>query len=422
MVEQWCGDTWLFATHLNQVPSPSRMPHLMLERPAAFAEDLKWRFLTCAALTVPIAYLAEPVQQALGLGVDKRLDYSTEIVLGLAAAIVIYGAWPFLTAAWHELRRARPGTGLLATIALGALLALVATDWYGPDRLPRVWEAVALIDALLLGHWLAVGAAARAGAGGPPFDPRAARRLAGTADVLTALAVAGATASLLYWILWIEGDPTVAVARAVAVLVSAAPLALIAAGRLAGRAAPASAGDGSTPTDFVVTHVLVPDGGSEEQVLALASVADGDTGVLEATRRAARARGVDTLAIGATAEPPARLLTTPAVQAAGIDAPLDAVGALNGDGTAVVWLVERWRVAGALALNADPASEAVNGAGPPVDLRRLRQNQALVAALQLAVLPVAGGALASFGVVLPPVAGALLAGLITALVAWNATR
>jgi hypothetical protein len=121
-------------------------------------------------------------------------------------------------------------------------------------------------------------------------------------------------------------------------------------------------------------------------------------------------------------EPPARLLTTLDVRAEGIDAPLDSVDALNGAGASVVWLVDRRRVAGALALDAGPAAVTTNGAPLRTDLRRMKQNQVIVAGAQALTLPIAGGALAQFGVLIHPVGGALLAGALTALVAWNARK
>ncbi len=403
---------------MTEVPNPStRTPRLLLEAPAAYADDLKWRFLTCAALTWPVAYLAEPVQQALGLGVDKRLAYTSEIVLGLAAAIVLYGAWPFVAGAVREARRARPGTSLLSVLALGTFGALLAAGWNGPDRMPRTWEVIGLVDALLLGHWIAVAGAARAGTEEPPAAPRTGRRLVRAADFLAATGVAGAVAALVWWITADAGHEFAAM-RAVAVLVSTAPLALVATGRLAGRRGPGVA-DLPHGSVFDVTHILVPDGGTEEQVLARAAVAEGDEPVLHATRRAALARGMhlngDVAHDGST-----QLLSTPDVRAAGIDAPLDAVAELNG-AASVVWVVERRRVAGALALAASTSASA-NGDVVPPDLRRTRQNLVLVVLAQLLALPIAGGALAPIGFVPPAAACAILAGALTALVAWNGRR
>jgi hypothetical protein len=59
---------------------------LLHPSPSAAADDLKWRFLTCFALSIPVVYLWEPVQVAFGLGVDKQLQIAPGIVVGLAAA------------------------------------------------------------------------------------------------------------------------------------------------------------------------------------------------------------------------------------------------------------------------------------------------------------------------------------------------
>src|SRR5687768_17072946 len=134
---------------------------LPLEAAATFADDFKWRFLTCAALSVPIAYLAEPIQRLLGLGVDKRLERADEIVLALAACVVLYGGWPFLAGTVRELLRARPGSMMVALIAIGASSTFATATILITSEVPPLWQTVALVDALLFGNWLALAGASR---------------------------------------------------------------------------------------------------------------------------------------------------------------------------------------------------------------------------------------------------------------------
>jgi Cu2+-exporting ATPase len=85
----------------------------------------------------------------------------------LGTVIFLYGGWPFLTGAWAELKRRRPGMMLLITMAITvAFTASWATTLgIGGFDLDFWWELVLLIVIMLLGHWLemrALGAASGA--------------------------------------------------------------------------------------------------------------------------------------------------------------------------------------------------------------------------------------------------------------------
>jgi Cu2+-exporting ATPase len=122
--------------------------------PVTMAEDFKWRFLTCTALTVPILYLTPQVQSLLRLSVDKRLPWAPWLLLALSAVVYLYGGWPFVAGAARELRRARPGMMTLVALAITVAFAYSVAVVLGVEGVSFFWESTTLIDLVLLGHWV----------------------------------------------------------------------------------------------------------------------------------------------------------------------------------------------------------------------------------------------------------------------------
>jgi hypothetical protein len=218
-----------------------------------------------------------------------------------------------------------------------------------------------------------------------------------------------AVAAIAGWLELAGSGAPFALGRAAAVLAIASPLAVLAA-----HLRPAELYAGPPPAkveDYVVTHVLVPTGGSEDAVLAAAAVAEGDSAIVRASRRAAEQRGA-TLE-PAVADGVARLMPAAALREAGLDVP---TGALNGleQRQTVVWVVERWRVTGALAL--EPRGRPLTGNSA----RQGRLRSVLPVAYNLVALPLAAGLLP--GMYPLPATGALISGLFAAGVALLATR
>ncbi len=116
--------------------------------PAQFRD----RFWITLALSVPVIYFSEMFQHLLGYHAP-RFPGSTSIPWVLGTGIFIYGGWPFLQGAFHEIRARQPGMmlliGLAITVAFGAS---VATE-LGAFELDFWWELAALIAIMLLGHW-----------------------------------------------------------------------------------------------------------------------------------------------------------------------------------------------------------------------------------------------------------------------------
>src|SRR5690606_7040293 len=120
---------------------------------AGMAEDFKWRFVACLALTLPILALSPMIQRALGLADRLAFPGDEWVLLGLSVLIYLYGGWPFLRGAFAEMRRGQPGmmtlVALAITVAFGYSVAVV----FGLEGTLFFWEAATLIDVMLLGHW-----------------------------------------------------------------------------------------------------------------------------------------------------------------------------------------------------------------------------------------------------------------------------
>ncbi|HLA63645.1 MAG TPA: heavy metal translocating P-type ATPase [Rhodothermales bacterium] len=152
--------------------------------PAVMADDFKWRFLTCAALTVPILYLSPQAQALLGLDVTEKLPWVHWLILGLGATVYLYGGWPFFRGAVRELGRLRPGMMTLVTMAVTVAFAYSAAVVVGVRGMEMFWETATLIDLMLLGHWIEMRSVAGAGSALEALAalvPDTAHRL-GTAD------------------------------------------------------------------------------------------------------------------------------------------------------------------------------------------------------------------------------------------------
>ncbi len=122
------------------------------------------RFIVSTLLTLPILYLAEPVQQLLGYRPPPipGLEWLSPL---LAAAVYLYGGLVFVRGGLEELAARRPGMMTLVGLATSAAFAYSLAVAFGLPGMPFYWELATLIDVMLLGHWLemvAVQGASRA--------------------------------------------------------------------------------------------------------------------------------------------------------------------------------------------------------------------------------------------------------------------
>jgi Cu2+-exporting ATPase len=124
------------------------------------AEMFRQRFWVSLAISVPVILLSEMVQMWFGY----ELDFVGRdiLVAGLGVVIFVYGGFPFFSMGRNELRDRSPG--MMALISMAILVAFGASmattlGWFNLDFW---WELAALIDVMLLGHWLEMRAVGQA--------------------------------------------------------------------------------------------------------------------------------------------------------------------------------------------------------------------------------------------------------------------
>lgn len=112
------------------------------------------RFWICLALTLPVLFWSEMIQDWLGY-TAPRFTGSDLIVPVLSTVIFVIGGIPFLQMARHELAARQPGMMTLISLAILVAylysMATVLVEGFGEDFF---WELVTLIDVMLLGHWI----------------------------------------------------------------------------------------------------------------------------------------------------------------------------------------------------------------------------------------------------------------------------
>ncbi len=122
------------------------------------------RFIVSTLLTLPILYLAEPVQNLLSYRPPPvpGLEWLSPL---LATAVYLYGGLVFVRGGLDELAARRPGMMTLVGLATSVAFAYSLAVAFGLPGTPFYWELATLIDVMLLGHWLelvAVQGASRA--------------------------------------------------------------------------------------------------------------------------------------------------------------------------------------------------------------------------------------------------------------------
>jgi P-type Cu2+ transporter len=112
------------------------------------------RFWLSAALTVPVVFWSDHIQELLGYEAPTFAG-SDWIAPVLGTVIFVYGGWVFLKGALHELKARLPG--MMTLIALAISVAFVFS-WVVElgliDASALWWELATLVAIMLLGHWI----------------------------------------------------------------------------------------------------------------------------------------------------------------------------------------------------------------------------------------------------------------------------
>ncbi|MEV7228840.1 heavy metal translocating P-type ATPase [Polymorphospora sp. NPDC051019] len=114
-------------------------------------EIFRRKFWLSLALTVPIVVTSHMVMDWFGY----TLDFPGMPLIGpvLGSVVFLYGGWPFLAGAVHEIRDRAPGMMLLIAMAITVAYAASLATTFGAFDLDFWWELAALVTIMLLGHW-----------------------------------------------------------------------------------------------------------------------------------------------------------------------------------------------------------------------------------------------------------------------------
>ncbi len=117
------------------------------------------RFWLSLALTLPVVYFSELVQEWFGYTVPTGSEWVAPV---LGTMIFVYGGSPFLKGAVGEARDRQPGMMLLIGMAITVAFVASAATTLGWFDLEFWWELAALITIMLLGHWMEMRAIGQA--------------------------------------------------------------------------------------------------------------------------------------------------------------------------------------------------------------------------------------------------------------------
>src|SRR5258708_4612952 len=122
---------------------------------AHMVQDMLWRFVGSAILTVPIILYSPLGTSLFGRELTPPFGLSHSPLGFLLTSVVVgWGAWPFLSSAWRSLRRG--GLTMMSLIATGILASYLysAAVTFGLPGEPSYDAAAMLTSFSLLGHWL----------------------------------------------------------------------------------------------------------------------------------------------------------------------------------------------------------------------------------------------------------------------------
>jgi len=111
------------------------------------------KFWLSLLLTLPTLVWGHMLQMGLGYTAPS-FPGSHWIAPIFGTAVFVYGGWPFLQGAWHELRDRQPGMMTLIALAISVAFTFSAAVALGYPGMP-LWEEVStLVTIMLLGHWI----------------------------------------------------------------------------------------------------------------------------------------------------------------------------------------------------------------------------------------------------------------------------
>ena len=112
------------------------------------------KFWITLVLTVPTMIWSGMIQDWFGY-TAPQFPGSRFIPAVFGTAVYVYGGWPFLAGAWHELRARLPGMMTLISLAITVAFVYSLIVTLGVvGGMDLWWELATLVAIMLLGHWI----------------------------------------------------------------------------------------------------------------------------------------------------------------------------------------------------------------------------------------------------------------------------
>ncbi|TVP77948.1 heavy metal translocating P-type ATPase [Thioalkalivibrio sp.] len=119
------------------------------------------KFWLSFALTVPVVYWSEHIQNLLGYSAPV-FPGSQFIPALLGTVVFFYGGLVFLRGSWHELMSRAPGMMTLISLAITVAFVFSVAVELGFEATALWWELATLVTIMLLGHWIEMRSIAQA--------------------------------------------------------------------------------------------------------------------------------------------------------------------------------------------------------------------------------------------------------------------
>ncbi|TVP88262.1 MAG: copper-translocating P-type ATPase [Thioalkalivibrio sp.] len=116
-------------------------------------EMFRNKFWLSFALTIPVVYWSEHIQELLGYSAPV-FPGSQFIPALLGTVVFFYGGLVFLRGAWHELTSRSPGMMTLISLAITVAFLFSLAVELGFEATALWWELATLVTIMLLGHWI----------------------------------------------------------------------------------------------------------------------------------------------------------------------------------------------------------------------------------------------------------------------------
>lgn len=140
----------------NVIIKTHKIDHISLDK--KIIDDYKLRFFLSVAMTLPLLLMLPSVQSFLHINSILYFKGNIYALFFLSSIIFFGGGWPFLKGIVREVKQNTPGTMTLVAISTTVAYLYSLLSVFGLSEKMFFGELAILIDLMLFGHWVEVGA------------------------------------------------------------------------------------------------------------------------------------------------------------------------------------------------------------------------------------------------------------------------